>query len=261
MIIGLSGYAGSGKNTVGSIIQYLIAKDIIEGYKKTVPNCASIVPYDEYDKSGLESASRWQIKAFAQKLKQIAALLTGISEESMDRQEVKAQQLGKEWDTLRIHYLNDAQKAEIHPSLAKSYTVSKGVNSTLTLREFLQLLGTDAIRDHLHRNTWVNALMVDYKPKDLATESDEQPHLIFPNWIITDMRFPNECDAVKAKDGITIRVNRKWMLQTEVNGTPLHSSETALDNHKFDYTIDNSGTIDELIPKVAHILKQLKLIE
>ena len=39
-----------------------------------------------------------------------------------------------------------------------------------------------------------------------------------------------------------------------------HPSETALDNHPFDYTIDNNGTIEELIEKVREILIKEKLI-
>ena len=30
----------------------------------------------------------------------------------------------------------------------------------------------------------------------------------YPNWIITDCRFPNEAKAIKDRDGISIRVNR-----------------------------------------------------
>ena len=32
---------------------------------------------------------------------------------------------------------------------------------------------------------------------------------MYPNWIITDVRFPNEADAIKGRGGIIIRVNRK----------------------------------------------------
>ena len=40
-----------------------------------------------------------------------------------------------------------------------------------------------------------------------------------------------------------------------------HPSETALDNHSFDYTIDNNGTIEELIEKVREILIKEKVID
>lgn len=75
----------------------------------------------------------------------------------------------------------------------------------------------------------------------------------YPNWIITDMRFPNELKAVKNKNGITIRVNRVNLIENN------HPSETSLDSATFDYVIDNNGTIEELIQKVRIILQREKL--
>ena len=84
-----------------------------------------------------------------------------------------------------------------------------------------------------------------------------------PNWIITDTRFPNELKAVEDKQGITIRINRKpWINVDEyevatgkkVERVAEHESETALDNAEFNYTIENDGTLKELINKVREIL-------
>ena len=68
------------------------------------------------------------------------------------------------------------------------------------------------------------------------------------------MRFPNEMEAVKERDGITIKVVRPG------TATGNHPSETALDNAKFDYEIINDGTIEELVKKVRKILVLKKLI-
>jgi len=101
----------------------------------------------------------------------------------------------------------------------------------------------------------------------------------YPNWIISDMRFPNEMEAVKNRGGITIRVNRypkdiiidgNLMIFDKGSSTHLrelekiyqnaHASETSLDNANFDYVIDNNGTIEELVEKVRVILQELKII-
>ena len=75
----------------------------------------------------------------------------------------------------------------------------------------------------------------------------------FPNWIITDTRFPNEIKAVKNKDGICIRIFRT---NSELQNKPEHESETALDSYNdWDYIIDNNGSIDELINSVRRILQ------
>ena len=128
----------------------------------------------------------------------------------------------------------------------------------MTYREFLQKLGTEAMRDGLHKNVWVNALFADYKW--YTKEWDELGNETlgaYPNWIITDMRFPNELDAVILREGITIRVNRDNGTR-EIDTNP-HPSETALDDAKFHYTINNDGSFEDLMKKVEEILKVEKI--
>ena len=82
-------------------------------------------------------------------------------------------------------------------------------------------------------------------------------HLRESNWIITDVRFPNEAQAIKDRGGIVIRVNRLDVDKFTTNfPQTLHPSETALDDYKFDHVIDNNGSLEELIGKI----KQLKLV-
>jgi hypothetical protein len=111
----------------------------------------------------------------------------------------------------------------------------------MTVRDFLQKLGTDAMRNGLHTNVWVNALMADYD-KD-------------SNWIITDTRFPNEAMAIKEKGGIIIRVDRPGV--KPINN---HPSETGLDHWNFDYKIQNIDDIFSLKQTVEEILKHAKLL-
>ena len=129
----------------------------------------------------------------------------------------------------------------------------------MTVREFLQKLGTEAMRDNLHTNVWVNALFADYKAKwvptgDAIEEDEVSLKKKYPNWIITDMRFENELEAVVKKGGITIRVVRPG---TVVGN---HPSETALDGFIMHYEIINDGTMEDLVDKVKDILVKEKLI-
>ena len=91
------------------------------------------------------------------------------------------------------------------------------------------------------------------------------------NWIITDVRFPNEVQAIKDRGGIVIRVNRPetWkstgcvIMDMSSNDRSKdvvikyteHPSETALDDYEFDIVVENDGSIEELVEKV----KKLKL--
>lgn len=148
----------------------------------------------------------YQIKRFSGKLKQMASLLTGIDAEDFNRQEIKKQYLGEEWG--------------------------------MTIRELLQKLGTDAVRNGLHENAWVNALFADYEPGN--------------RWIVPDVRFPNEYMAIKKRNGIIIRVERGPKPLNE------HPSETALDVFSFDYTIHNNGSIMQLQTEVFKTVCMIK---
>jgi hypothetical protein len=239
MIIGINGKIGSGKDTVGKIIQYLTSEC-------GNSNSSRHRTYAEFLKRGGGSnlrnfdqhyVSDWEVKKFAGKLKTTASLLTGIDVEKFEDQEFKKTFLGQEWDY--IEYMNNSPRGSI---------------TKMTIRELLQKLGTEAMRDGLHTNVWVNALFADYNagytisPLDVDNQAPD-------NWIITDMRFPNEMEAVVEKGGLTIRVVRDYALR----GGPedpknIHPSETALDEAKFDYEIINDGTIEDLIEKVREIL-------
>ena len=223
MIIAINGKIGAGKDTVGTIIQGLL--------------------YTNKDQSS-------EIKKFAGKMKQIASILTGISVEKFEDQEFKESFLDVEWGTVQDIPLNS-----IPPFADMQFNVM------MRVRDFLQKLGTEAMRDGLHTNVWVNALFADYK-KDWGIESN-LPHseflnLKYPNWIITDMRFPNEMKAVVKRHGITIRVTRP--VKKSKNTPKLHSSETALDKAKFDYEIINDGSMEKLVKKVRKILIKEELI-
>lgn len=111
----------------------------------------------------------------------------------------------------------------------------------LTYRRLLQLLG-EKVRG-VHEDAWVNALFSDYA--------------VAKCWLITDLRYPNELEAIKARGGITIRLTR----QVEVDPVvAAHPSETALDNANFTYTLHNTGTLDDLTEMLYHIFVQEGLI-
>ena len=224
MIIGISGRIGSGKDTVGEIIQKLCLTN---------------------------KGPEFEIKKFAGKLKQTASLLTGIDIEKFEDQEFKKLNMSSDWD---------------HELVGEDWVDLKPVLVPMTYREFLQRLGTEAMRDGLHTNVWINALFADYK---IFNEPSMYPNGgggKEPNWIITDMRFPNEMDAVVERKGITIRVVRSFnhkMGSKEIGTldlTPQHPSETAIDDAEFDYEIINDGYIADLIDKVIDILTLEKLI-
>lgn len=292
MIIGISGKIGSGKDTIGSIIQYLTDENV-KGMSFEDWYASNV--YSVYQVTG-----KWKVKKFAGKLKLIGSVLTGVPIENFEDQEFKKQEMPKEWDVyvtmsktsnleLRVNnYPSTFLIKEEAEKVAKEFGL-RVVLKKMTYREFLQKLGTDAMRDELHTNVWVNALFADYKPFCDCADTFilngicERNCYPKPNWIITDMRFPDELEAIKKRGGISIRVNRNKYpkgiykitdtLYTGAEGAKLfedalkkeagiseHPSETALDNAEFDYIVDNNGSIEDLVKKVKEILIKENII-
>ena len=280
MIIGTSGKANSGKDTVGKIIQWLVSN--------------STIPFNDWNTihtNSRNSYSHWQIIKFADKVKDIVCLMIGCIRKELEDEEFKNKELGEEWDKYECYSNEGSHFPRFTFNTLDEYNIFKKSEDAswydlsnvelikLTPRKLMQLIGTDVGRV-IHPNTWINATMKDYKGnafeftngtnhikkmgnlpytvKNLAKVGVTDYKMVnYPNWIITDCRFPNEIKAIEDRDGFVIRVERFLIPQAKGNGytTPQpHESETALDNYKFKYTITNDGTIDELIEQVKLIL-------
>lgn len=138
----------------------------------------------------------------------------------------------------------------------------------ITWRELLQIEGC-LVRDHVDVDYWPKALFVDYQPifetqwYDNET-SKELRELGFaragvtipvrrPRWVITDVRFPNEADAILDRGGKLIRLEGN-----HTGITSNHKSETALDNYKkFTHRYENTGSLQALQEFGAKVLSNL----
>lgn len=279
MIIGISGKIGSGKDTVGKIVQYLTSKK---------DNKLKIETYLESQNTFINDG--FEIKRFADKLKDIVCMLIGCTREQLEDREFKEKELSEEW-----WYWSVYEGIEYKPSYFATKEEAKRRYSEvweegfenyvklikLTPRLLLQLLGTECGRNIIHPNIWVNALMIGYKQiigyasgdyfcicgnckkqfiGDKRAVRCKECSIFYSNWIITDVRFPNEARAIKARDGILIRIERDYVLR----GGPedpknQHPSETALDGYQdWDYIIQNDGTIKDLVEKVENVMKNVQ---
>ena len=260
MLISVSGKINSGKDLIGEIILYLTDKY----YHSKVGKEAS---FENWKTSNIHSSgynishkamyeanntNHFKVKKFADKLKDVVCLLIGCTREQLEDREFKEKELGEEWDFYQPEKFG-VKGFVLDANITYDEKLYRGlVKQKMTPRLLMQLIGTECGRQIIHPNIWVNALMSEYNcvPADLAPNGID-----CPNWIITDMRFLNEMEAVKKRGGITIRVNRNLEESKDQ-----HESETELDNVEFDYIINNNGTIEELIEKVKEILIKEKLI-
>lgn len=112
----------------------------------------------------------------------------------------------------------------------------------VTPRLMLQHMGTEATRRVIADNIWVAAL-----ERRLRSGSD---------YVITDVRFPNEMEFVRSVGGKLIWVKR-GTIPTKDELLNMHVSETAWYNElptMLNYMIENDGTIDDLKVKVDEVL-------
>jgi len=111
----------------------------------------------------------------------------------------------------------------------------------MTIRELLQVLGTDIFRNMIYDKVWAEApFRKNYGDADAV--------------IITDLRFPNEKFCTEERGGVIIHLERK----TNYNDT--HESETALNGYVFENTYHNDGTLENLEEYIAGILRKQNIL-
>lgn len=225
-IIAINGLPGSGKDTVGRMLQFLTS----DYGEYTYEDYLHYIHHTLYSEN-----PKYKIKKIATPLKQCAAIILGCNVEDFESQKFKKSVLDEKWWCFeRRHgsktpYTKDSKLNDL--DLVKP-----------TIREFLQKLGTEVGRT-LHPNTWVNSLTDEYDKRDWLS-----------NWIITDLRYMNEYEVLKSIEPNLIVI--KIIGRGKDNG---HSSNHGMDNHKFDYTIYNTGSLEELFREVKFLKDYLSV--
>lgn len=192
MIIGISGKAGSGKDTAAKMLEVLYANPDIS--------------YEDFANKRYKNFADIQVVHFADTLKETAQVLFRIGE----------------WET----NTQEGKKTTIN-------WIGK------TVRELLQGIG-QGLRDAIDPNLWVKILFAN-------TED-------WSNYIIADVRYPNEIKAIKERNGILLRIDRKGA------GAGNHSSEIALDDYKeWDVHIKNNGSIEDLFEAMRIFIKNYSI--
>jgi hypothetical protein len=263
-IIGISGKMQSGKDTVALIIQYLTDPYAVKD-KLTYQQWKE--EHDTVMDGCNRTASEWETKRWADGVKDCVCIMIGCTREQLEDIDFKNKPLGEEWRRwFGIHYkvvsntnngrmtpyFNTKEEAEEEYKFDSRFQISSFESELLTPRMVMQQVGTEGGRLTIHPNVWVYSLISKYVPYSARGSEYEFEESM---WLIPDTRFVNEAEAIKKKKGFVIRVNtnRAGMVSN-------HPSETSLDDYKgFDYIIDNSGTLDELVDKVRVIFSDICL--
>ncbi|WVX88013.1 deoxynucleoside monophosphate kinase [Arthrobacter phage TforTroy] len=98
------------------------------------------------------------------------------------------------------------------------------------VRRTLQRLGTESIRA-IDDRFWIDAA---FRKID-ALRADGKPV------VVTDVRYPNEGDAVRQANGYLIRISRDMPDDGDA-----HASEKAMDDYREHLFVGNNGTVEDL---------------
>lgn len=228
-IVGIKGFKGSGKDTVASMISYILHDGIMKANYDT---------WLLYHKNGFIEDDEIIIH-FADKLKDDISEFCGIDRKLLDRQEIKENYYYNFKNGIVSTNIKDAtyvvdkcNDAILKYNDLSSYLVLYNNNVSIKIRVLLQYYGTNIIRNHFWREAFIRYTM--NKAFDIRNSKGQ--------CIIADARFDNECNVIKVCGGKIIRVDRR------VNNDNHESEQIKICDD--DYVIDNTGTLVGLFYKV-----------
>lgn len=223
-IVGIKGFKGSGKDTVASMISYILHDGIMK---------ASYDTWLLYHKNGFVENDEIIIH-FADKLKDDISELCGIDRKLLDRQEIKENYYYNFKTGIVSTNIKDID-CVINTVLEYdnlSTLLLLNNNVSIKIRALLQYYGTNVIRNHFWHEAFIRYTM--NKAFDIKNSKGQ--------CIIADARFEDECMAIKYYGGKIIRVDRR------VNNDNHESEQIKISQD--DYVIDNTGTLVGLFYKV-----------
>lgn len=223
-IVGIKGFKGSGKDTVASMISYILHDGIMKASYDTwlLYHVNNFIENDEI------------IIHFADKLKDDISEFCGIDRKLLDKQEIKENYYYNFKTGIVSTNIKDADYV-INNALefdSLSTLLLLNTNVSIKIRTLLQYYGTNVIRNHFWHNAFVHYTI--NKAFDIRNKLGQ--------CIIADTRFDNECNAIKVCGGKIIRVDRR------INNDNHESEQIKICDD--DYVIDNTGTLIGLFYKV-----------
>jgi len=140
---------------------------------------------------------------------------------------------------------------------------SNRLGRQITPRWVLQYWGTEVCRQGFHDDIWIASL-----ENKLRKTKD--------NIVISDVRFPNEIQAIHNAKGLVVRVRRgpdpdwyddavnmnkgptnmSWAISKQrMSELNIHSSETSWVGGDIDHIIDNNGSMDHLFGQLKNLVE------
>lgn len=233
-LLAISGVKGSGKDLVSDMFQYCLS----------VPK--PFRQYFFYKHFKRLVKPKYKKLAFADPLKKMLSSLLNVELEKFYDRDFKENYI-VDVSTLSaprmklvdgcivcLGKLPDSKFNKLVKQLDPSLT-----EANLSLRQLLQYFGTEIMQKYFGKRVWINST--------LRNRSEYT--------IISDLRFIEEYNAIKENNGIVIYINRPNYEFGQ------HASEREmkelLENDKYDFIINNNGSIEDLFNQVKQLTNDL----
>lgn len=171
--------------------------------------------------------------AFADPIKNFVTDVFGIPREDMETEEGKQKVTHIRWSDINEEIAEDLGKGSYFDDPREIYHSPVFIPSDdlMTVREILQVVGTDVFRKRFYDPIWAMAPFMKEHTYPVYDKEDgiflgEAPYDII---FITDCRFPNEVDVALEHQARIIRVIR----EDYQGDNDTHPSETALDDYEW----------------------------
>lgn len=232
-IIGIAGKAHSGKDIAASMIMYQLLVDN--------------PTYNEWNNRHYITNVLLRenlIIHFADPLKQVLSIITGLSIKQINENKDKGYYLWDKQELVGDNYPDDYRLIDI-----KSLEITGLINYikqfdgkiVISIRTLLQFIGTELMKKRFDNNVWIRPTINN------AHEIANRYSLC----IIPDVRFKDEEEAIHNIGGKVIRI---WRDNAHIEyHNSNHSSEEI--NIFADKTINNNGSLKDLYNEIAKLIK------
>ena len=214
-IIAISGLKNSGKSTIASMIEFLF-------------NTPKIFhSYFWYKHQNLIPKKKiYKTVAFADPIKEMLSHLLNMNREDFEAREIK-ENCYINFSDFRKVYTNKLDPQFIPDSkfskLAKEWNPELSKEYYLSIRQVMQLFGTEIMRNILDDKIWINCVL---------NRSNKN------NLIISDLRFITEYEEIKKRNGFIIYIDRGLTPGTHKSESEM---QILLNQNKFDLIINNKN--------------------
>lgn len=121
-----------------------------------------------------------------------------------------------------------------------------------SIRKFLQKYATDIVRERFDEDYWIRRALLNTFTVEASLDGHRTQKIV-----VTDVRFQNEIDYIRAQGGLIVYIDREgYGGKIKKHKSELLANDSSI-RQKADLTINNLGTLKDLEKEVLTLSKTL----